>query len=68
MFILYLPCCVVLCFGIVLFVFELCRVRPVLSVSVGCPFLLAPSVVSDVYFKENHFTCMRIFANIDRIL
>jgi hypothetical protein len=33
----------------VLFVFVLCLVYPVLPVSLDCPFLIAPSVISNVY-------------------
>ena len=36
-----------------LFVFVLCFVYQVLSVSLDCPFLIAPSVFSDVYFIYN---------------
>jgi hypothetical protein len=33
----------------VLFVFVLCLVYPMLPVSLDCPFLIAPSVFSNVY-------------------
>jgi hypothetical protein len=36
----------ILCCGFVLFVFTLCLVYPMLSVSLDCPFLIAPSVFS----------------------
>jgi hypothetical protein len=41
------------CFVVVffiLFVFELCFVNPMLPVSLDCPFLISPSVFSNVYF------------------
>jgi hypothetical protein len=41
---LFILCCV-----FVLFVFVWCLVYPVLSVSLDCPFLIAPSVFSNVY-------------------
>ena len=33
------------------FIFVLCLVYPVLPVSLDCPFLIAPSVFSNVYFR-----------------
>ena len=33
------------------FIFDLCLVYPVLPVSLDCPFLIAPSVFSNVYFR-----------------
>jgi hypothetical protein len=44
--------CVVLIF---FFVFVLCRVYPMLSVSLDCSFLITPSVFSNVYL----FVCFR---------
>jgi len=44
-------CCVLFLFCCVLFVFVLCLVCPMLSVSLGCPFLIAPSVFSKAYFN-----------------
>ena len=46
---IFLACCVVLC---ALFVFILCLVYSILRVSLGCPFLIAPSVFSKVYLKR----------------
>ena len=40
----------ILCCVFVLFVFVLCLVYPMLPVSQDCPFLIAPSVFSNVYF------------------
>jgi hypothetical protein len=37
-------------FCFVLFIFVLCLVCPMLPASLDCPFLIAPSVFSDVYF------------------
>ena len=37
---------------LVLFVFVLCLVYPLYPVSLDCPFLLAPSVFSNVYFAK----------------
>jgi hypothetical protein len=42
--------CVVLCIC-ALFVFVLCLVCQTLPVSLGCPFLISPSVSSNVYFN-----------------
>jgi hypothetical protein len=42
-------CCVVLCCVFVLFVFIM--FAPMLPVSMDCPFLIAPSVFSNVYFR-----------------
>jgi hypothetical protein len=39
-----------LCCVFVLFVFVLCLVYPMFPVSLDCPFLIAPSVFSNVYF------------------
>ena len=39
--------CCVLCFAV--FVFALCFVYPMLPVSLDCPFLIAPSVFSNIY-------------------
>ena len=36
----------------VLFVFVTCLVFPMLPMSLGCPFLLAPSIFSSVYFQD----------------
>ena len=33
------------------FIFVLCLVYPVLPVSLDCPFLISPSVFSNVYFR-----------------
>ena len=44
--------CYIVYFVIVLFVFVLCLLCPVLSVSLGCPFLIAPSVFSIVYLQN----------------
>jgi hypothetical protein len=49
MLLIFLACCVVLC---ALFVFILCLVYSILRVSLGCPFLIAPSVFSKVYLKR----------------
>jgi len=38
----------ILCCVFVLFVFVLCRMYPILPVSLDCPFLIAPSVFSHV--------------------
>ena len=43
----------ILCCGFVLFVFVLCLVFTMLPVSMDCPFLIAPSVFSNVSFKFN---------------
>ena len=37
----------------ILFVFDPCLVYPMLPVSLDCPFLIAPSVFSNVYFHGN---------------
>jgi len=42
-------CCVFFIFVVALFVFILCFVYPVLTISQDCPFLIAPSVFSNVY-------------------
>ena len=55
--------CVVLCF-LVLFVFVLCLVCPMLPESLDCPFLIASSVFSNVYF---HFIMLLIYAIIVEI-
>ena len=54
---------VVLCF-LVLFVFVLCLVCPMLPVSLDCPFLIASSVFSNVYF---HFIMLLIYSMIVEI-
>ena len=50
--VIVLVLCVVLIF---FFVFVLCRVYPMLSVSLDCSFLITPSVFSNVYL----FVCFR---------
>ena len=47
---IFLVFCIVLCYC-VLFVVDLCLVGPLLAVSLDCPFLIAPSVFSNVYFE-----------------
>jgi len=64
-----------LCCVFVLFVFVLCPVYPMLPVSLDCPFLIAPSVFSNVYLQtssiipllqvEFHCPCTRTFYNRD---
>ena len=50
---IFLVFCVVLCFCMcVSFVFVLCLVYPILSLSLVCPFLIAPSGFSNVYITE----------------
>ena len=44
----HISCCV-----FVLFVFVLCIVYPMLSVSLDCSFFIALSVFSNVYLKKN---------------
>ena len=51
-------CCV-----FVLFVFVLCLVCPMLPVSVDCPFLIAPSVFSNVYL----FVCLRAVSCVTNV-
>ena len=34
-------------------VFVLCLVHPVIPVSLDCPFLIVPSVFSNVHYKQN---------------
>ena len=41
----HILCCVFVCFFLLL-------VYPMLSVSLGCPFLITPSVSSNVYSKK----------------
>ena len=45
-------CIAVLCPICVLFVSVLCLVSPMLPLSLDCPFLIAPSVFSNVYLKR----------------
>ena len=47
--------CVCVCLNVCLFV---CRrlVYPILPVSLNCPFLIAPSVFSNVYISSNIYT------------
>ena len=45
-------CMAVLCPICVLFVSVLCLVSPMLPLSLDCPFLIAPSVFSNVYLKR----------------
>jgi len=53
MLLIFLVFCVVLCFCVVFFcVFVLCLVYPMLPVSLDCPFLIAPSVFSNVYLFQ----------------
>ena len=40
-----------LCCVLLLFVFILCLMCPVLTVSLDCPFFIAPSGFSDIYFQ-----------------
>ena len=42
-----------LCCVFVMFVLVLCLVCPMLPVSLGCPFLIAPSVFNNVYLPKN---------------
>ena len=47
----------------ILVVFVLCLVYPIMPVSLDCPFLIAPSVVSDVYLGNkgnNKITELRL--------
>ena len=46
-------CIAVLCPICVLFVSVLCLVSPMLPLSLDCPFLIAPSVFSNVYLKRS---------------
>ena len=43
----------ILCCIFVLFYFVLCLVYPMLPVSLDCPFLIAPSVFSNVYLETS---------------
>ena len=51
-----------LCCVFVLFVFVLSFVYPLLTYSLNCPFLIAPSVFSNVYvlhiLLDNYFCCL----------
>jgi hypothetical protein len=44
------------------FIFVLCLVYPVLPVSLDCPFLISPSVLSNVVFRP--VSCVRGVASI----
>ena len=50
---IFLVFCVVF---FVVIVFVLCHVYPMLPVSLDCPFLIAPSVFSNLYLEENQET------------
>jgi hypothetical protein len=51
---IFLVFCVVF---VVLFVFVLCLVYPMLPVFLDCPFLIAPSVFSNVYLYSINTLC-----------
>ena len=53
MLLIFLIFCVVLCFC-VLFVFVLCLMYPMLPFSLDCPFVIAPSVFSNVYLVTHN--------------
>jgi hypothetical protein len=57
---IYLAFCVVLCFC-VLFVFVLCLLCPMLSMSLDCPCLITRSVFSGVYFRSYQFSPYTVF-------
>jgi hypothetical protein len=42
----------ILCCVFILFVFVLCLVYAMLPVSLNCPFLITPSVFSDIYLQQ----------------
>ena len=44
----------------VLFVFVLCLVYPMLPVSLDCPFLIAPSVISNVHWLSEKYIAISI--------
>jgi hypothetical protein len=52
------PCCssfrFLCCFSFLLFIFVLCLVYPMLSVSLDCLFLIAPSFFSDDFLLILH--------------
>ena len=54
----HIMCCVVLFVFFVWFVFVLCLVFPMLSVSLVCAFLIAPSVFSNVYLFGLSSSCV----------
>ena len=47
-----------------LFVFVLCLVYQMLPVSLGCPFLVAPSIISNVYLSFVEFTMRKLVLEI----
>jgi len=51
-----------------LFVFVLCLVYQMLTVSLGCPFLVAPSIISNVYLSFVVFTMRKLFLEINKRL
>jgi hypothetical protein len=45
----------------VLFVFVLCSVYPMLQVSLDCPFLITPSIISTCRLKQKKNRCCQIY-------
>jgi hypothetical protein len=56
-----------LCCVFVLFVFVLCLVCPMLPVSLDCPFLIAPSIFSNVYLFVCLFVCLRAVSCVPNV-
>ena len=64
---IFLDFCVVLFF--VLFVFVLFLVRPMLSMSLDCQFLITPPLISNLYFQKVFFwqistPCWKVFCQL----